>query len=90
MAEIKTNYDLLLPPIITDNSCWKKGMFTTIGKRDVENGIVNKLLFINPLNNKAYDENDSVFNGDREGLIEVERSLCFYDEIKRQIEKAMN
>ncbi|EBG5617098.1 hypothetical protein FI206_22980 [Salmonella enterica subsp. enterica] len=81
---------LLLPPIIADNSCWKKGFFHTIHTEEINETMLSKFLFANPINNKVYGLDDILYEGDVNNMILGERSLCFCDEIIRRVESALN
>lgn len=84
------NNSLLIPPMIADNSCWKNGFFHTINTEVIDESMLKKFLFVNPLNNKTYDLDDSLYEEDVSNMILGERSLCFYKEIIRKIEHALN
>jgi len=47
--------ELLLPPIITDNSCWKNGYFQTFKLLNAVEDVFCDHFFKNPLNNKIYN-----------------------------------
>ncbi|CNL85661.1 Imm26 family immunity protein [Yersinia aldovae] len=81
---------LLIPPVITDNSCWKNGVFHTVSSQMVDESLLKKFLFVNPLNNKAYGLSDGIYEGERNEMILGERSLWFHSEIIKKIEGALN
>lgn len=81
---------LLIPPVITDNSCWKNGLFQSVGSSMVNEELLNRFLFVNPLNNRAYGLDDKIYEGNRHGMIIGERSLFFDTEIVKRIEGVLN
>ncbi|CNF23156.1 Uncharacterised protein [Yersinia nurmii] len=81
---------LLIPPVITDNSCWKNGVFHTISTQVVDESLLKRFLFVNPLNDKAYGLSDEIYEGERNEMILGERSLWFHSEIIKKIEEALN
>ncbi|GAA3760803.1 hypothetical protein GCM10022423_09910 [Flavobacterium ginsengiterrae] len=82
--------ELLTPPIITDNSCWKKGIFKTITNQNIDEELFNRLLLVNPLNNRIYNLDDHLYENHLKGMILAERSLNFYKAVISSIENVIN
>ncbi|MBA5201396.1 hypothetical protein H2Y56_18610 [Pectobacterium aroidearum] len=83
--------DLLLPPMITDNSCWKKKYFRTFKRLDVSDvDIFPNHYFRNPIRNDLRDSFGEVVTDIREDIPVGVESLRFYNGVIKEIERAMN
>lgn len=83
--------NLLLPPIITDNSCWKNGYFVTF--KTIETSKVDILpqhYFKNPVRNKIYDEHGVTIDSPTENIPIGEESIQFYKSVIKSIESFVN
>ncbi|ECQ6566608.1 hypothetical protein FZU01_22575 [Salmonella enterica subsp. enterica] len=92
--DAETNLDkneLLLPPIITDASCWKKGFFTTYKKQNlIDMDVYSCHFFKNPIRNEIYDQHENIV-AFIDGDIPLGRqSIQFYNNIIRSIENEIN
>ncbi|MEN0627588.1 hypothetical protein AAIG33_09125 [Phytobacter ursingii] len=82
---------LLLPPIITDTSCWKNGYFVTLINIDPNSmGIYPEHYFKNPVRNKVYDHHGTVTNLLIDGIPIGEESIQFHRSIIKSIEYVLN
>ena len=82
---------LLLPPIITDASCWRYGYFVTLKNID-PNGmdIYPEHYFKNPIRNKVYDHHGKVTNLLIDSIPIGEESIQFHRSIIKAIEDVLN
>lgn len=77
---------LLLPPIITDASCWRNGYFVTFKSMD----IYPEHYFKNPIRNKVYDHHGAVTNLLIDNIPVGEESIQFHKSIIKSIEHILN
>lgn len=88
---VLTKENLLLPPMITDASCWKSGYFVTF--KHIESNsmdIYPEHYFKNPIRNKVYDHHGTVTNLLIDNIPVGEESIQFYKSIIKSIEKRLN
>lgn len=82
---------LLLPPIITDASCWKNGYFVTLKNIDPNSmDIYPEHYFKNPIRHKVYDHHGTVTNLLIDGIPVGEESIQFHRSIIKSIEDVLN
>ncbi|MEQ9866052.1 Imm26 family immunity protein [Pectobacterium aroidearum] len=90
-GEVSSNgCEFLVPPIITDESCWKNGYFFYLGNESFDEDVLDDFLFVNPLNNRAYDLSGNLYEGSREGKVVGERALCYFENVIKIIECKLN
>ena len=91
-AEINLNKkELLLPPIITDASCWKKGFFTTYKKQKLTDMDVYPCHFFkNPIRNEIYDQHEKMVKHIDDNIPLGKQSIQFYNNIIKSIENEIN
>ncbi|MGG7523012.1 Imm26 family immunity protein [bacterium BS0013] len=83
--------NLLLPPIITDNSCWKKGYFVTFKTIETsEVDVLSQHYFKNPVRNKIYDQHGVEIDSPIENMPIGEESIQFYKSVIKSIESFVN
>lgn len=83
--------NLLLPPIITDNSCWKNGYFVTFKTIDAcEVDAFPEHYFKNPVRNKIYDQHGVTIDSPTENVPIGEESIQFYKSVIKSIESVVN
>jgi|GEM_PF-2478929 len=83
--------ELLLPPIITDGSCWKKGFFTTYKKYNPENmDIYPCHFFKNPIRNEIYDQHGNMVSSTGEYVPLGKEAIQFYNGVIKSIESKIN
>ncbi len=83
--------DLLLPPIITDASCWKNGYFVTFKNLDSNSmDIYPEHYFKNPIRNKVYDHHGTVTNVLIDNIPVGEESIQFHKSVIKSIEHILN
>ncbi|TCN60759.1 hypothetical protein D0809_02535 [Flavobacterium circumlabens] len=84
-------HNLLLPPIITDTSCWKKGYFAKI--RNLEKNEMDTYphhYFKNPIRNKIYDHNGDSITTLIDKIPVGRESIQFHSNIISSIESIIN
>ena len=83
--------NLLLPPIITDNSCWKNGYLVTLKTIETsEVDILPQHYFKNPVRNKTYDQHGVPIESPTENIPVGEESIQFCKSIIKSIESFVN
>jgi hypothetical protein len=83
--------NLLLSPIITDNSCWKNGYFVTFKTIDMrEVDVLPQHYFKNPVRNKIYDHHGLEVDSPIENILIGEESIQFYKSVVKSIESIIN
>lgn len=83
--------ELLVPPIITDGSCWKKGYFTTYKKLEpLDMDIYTCHFFKNSIRNEIYDQHGCVISSVDDGIPVGEEAINFYRNVIKNIENALN
>ncbi|KLG17861.1 hypothetical protein YA52_15810 [Enterobacter roggenkampii] len=83
--------NLLLPPIITNNSCWKNGYFVTFKTIETsEVDILPQHYFKNPVRNKIYDQHGVAIDSPIENIPIGEESIQFYKSVIKSLESFVN
>ncbi|NIF22095.1 Imm26 family immunity protein [Candidatus Pantoea multigeneris] len=83
--------DLLLPPIITNASCWKNGYFVTLKKLGSNRlDVYHEHYFKNPIRNKVYNHNGIETELPIDNIPVGEESIQFHKSVINSIEYALN
>lgn len=83
--------DLLLPPIITDASCWKNGYFITFKNIYLDSmHVYPEHYFKNPLRNQIYNHCGERVASPIEGIPVGEESIQFQKSIIKSIESRLD
>lgn len=83
--------NLLLPPIITDASCWKNGYFVTFKNLDPNSrDIYPEHYFKNPIMDIVFDSHGTEVNLLTDNIPVGRESIQFHKNIIRSIEHVLN
>lgn len=83
--------NLLLPPIITDASCWKNGYFVTFKNLDPNSrDIYPEHYFKNPIMDIVFDSHGTEVNMLTDNIPVGRESIQFHKNIIRSIEHVLN
>ncbi|EMS8291121.1 hypothetical protein WK688_000904 [Salmonella enterica] len=83
--------ELLLPPIITDGSCWKKGVFTTYKRQKLTDMDVYPCHFFkNSIRNEIYDQHGNMVGHIDDNIPLGKEAIQFYNGVIKSIENEIN